>query len=148
MKHIAMLHGMVLIGLSVGLMGCYKDEVAEADLNSNAFDQDYDGPALLELLSTSTHIQYDNLAQPIDTVLQFNFNVRTDLFPGSVSYALDGVPVNGAEPYEGDPQVPNDQSAFAWHRHVLDGQNYCLDVSIEVQGTNTRSYRFCATADL
>ncbi|QQR86732.1 MAG: hypothetical protein IPJ76_00470 [Flavobacteriales bacterium] len=147
MKHIRMLKALLLVGLSATFTGCYKDEVAEADLTTNAFDQDYSGPALLELTSTSTTVLF-NVGVPVDTVLQFNFNVRTDLFPGSVAYALDGVPVNGEEQYEGDTQIPSDQSAFVWHRHVVDGQNYCIDVSIEVQGTNTKSYRFCATADL
>lgn len=147
MNNFGMRYSLVLLGLAAGLVGCYKDEVAEADLTTNAFDQDYDGPALLELTSTSTIVLF-NLGTPVDTVLQYNFNVRTDLFPGSTAYALDGVPVNGEEPYESDTQAANDQQAFVWHRHVVDGQNYCIDVSIEVQGTNTKSYRFCATADL
>lgn len=147
MKHIKMLKALVLVGLSATFMGCYKDEVAEADLTTNAFDQDYDGPALLELTSISTIVLF-NLGMPVDTVLQYDFNVRTDLFPGSTAYKLEGVPVNGEEPYESDTQAANDQQAFVWHRHVVDGQNYCMDVSIEVQGTNTKSYRFCATADL
>lgn len=147
MRHAGTRFGLMVVALAFGLMGCYKDEVAEADLTTNAFDQDYDGPALVELTSTSTIVLF-NLGVPVDTVLQFNFNVRTDLFPGSTAYRLQGVPVNGEELYESDTQAADDAQAFVWHRHVVDGQNYCIDVSIEVQGTNTKSYRFCATADL
>jgi hypothetical protein len=143
-----MKHAIPSLGLVLLFVSCYKDEVAEADLTTNPFDRDYSGPALLEFLSDSTYKLFDNLANPIDTVIEYKFRVRTDLFPSAVSYALDGVPVNGEVAYEGDPQTPGDNEAFVLHHHVVEGQDYCIDVSIESQGTNTRSYRFCATADL
>ena len=139
---------LLLLFLPLLLASCYKDEVAEADLTTNPFDQDYDGEPFLELLGDSTYRQFDNFGVPIDTVIEYRFRVRIDLFPSPTTYEPFGVQVNNGTEFTGPLQTPSDSEAFVLHRHVVEGNNYCMDVSIKSQGTNTRSYRFCATADL
>lgn len=132
----------------LSLIGCYKDEVAEADLTTNPFDQDYIGEPILELTGDSTYRLFDNFGVPIDTVIEYRFRVRIDLFPVAVAYEPFGVQLNNGTQFTGPLQTPDDDEAFVLHHHVVDGTNYCMDVSIKSQGTSTRSYRFCADADL
>lgn len=137
-----------LVLLPLLLVSCYKDEVAEADLTTNPFDPAYAGVPIIELLGDSTYKQFNNLGVVIDTVIEFKFRVRTDLFPSPTAYEPFGVQVNNGTEYTGPVQTPSDNEASVLHRHVVEGSNYCMDVSIKVQGSSTRSYRFCATADL
>lgn len=127
------------------LVGCYKDEVAEADLTSNALDPDYDGPPILELISTNTELRYNGFVV-IDTVVVFNMRVRTDLFPSLISYQLEGVQTNDGTSDLTDQLVPATTEASVEHRHVLYGNEYCMDISVVSLGSNSRSYRFCGTA--
>ncbi|MFZ1688748.1 MAG: hypothetical protein WAU70_15065 [Flavobacteriales bacterium] len=134
--------------LLLSLIGCYKDEVAQADLTTNALDPDYDGPQFLELVGDSTYRLFDNFGVPIDTVIEFKFHVRIELFPSPTAYEPFGVQVNNGATFTGPVQTPYDTEASVLHHHVVEGANYCMDVSIKSQSSSTRSYRFCATADL
>ena len=125
--------------------GCYKDEVAEADLTSNALDPDYDGPPILELISTSTELRYDGFVVN-DTVVVFNMRVRTDFFPSLISYQLEGIQTDDGTSDLTEQLVPATTEASVEHRHVLYGNEYCMDISVVSLGSNSRSYRFCGTA--
>ena len=139
-------HTIILVLFAALLFaGCYKDEVAESDLTSNALDPDYDGPPILELISTDTELRYNGFVV-IDTVVVFNMRVRTDLFPSLISYQLEGVQTNDGTSDITDQLVPTTTEASVEHRHVLYGNTYCMDISVVSVGSNSRSYRFCGTA--
>ncbi|MBK9174745.1 MAG: hypothetical protein IPM46_00070 [Flavobacteriales bacterium] len=128
-----------LVALAVLFGACLKDPIPDP-LNSNPFDQDYTGTPLVEVTSTNSAVILDDDGLPIDTVMVFHFQVRTDLFPASTSYrAITRDPRDGSElTYQDDDQFARSIA------NVVIGQTYCMEAQLEVVGTTTRVWTHCA----
>lgn len=130
------------------LSGCYKDEVAETDLTTNPYDPDYQGSQFIELDSSKTRIVYDQFLNPVDTTLRLYMSVRVELFDPMLSYVPFIRDLSTGTETEGSITPPWQTQVSVAAGHVVLGNEYCYDVGLIVQGTNTRTYRMCATADL
>ena len=133
-----------ILPLALSLVGCLKDDLDPAKLTSNPLDQDYDGPALIELVSGTTRIVYDGLT-PVDTVVEQTIQVRADLLAPGTDYKLYVTLVNTGEVFDYSSEIPPAQDR-AYH-HVVPGVAYCYDYQLVVQFSRTKAYRFCTTAN-
>ena len=133
-----------IIPVVLALAGCLKNDLDPANLTSNPLDQDYDGPALIELVSDTTRIIYDGLT-PLDTVVEQTVQVRSDLLAPGTDYALYVTKLNTGEVFDYAAEItpPADR---AYH-HVVSGVSYCYDYQLVVQFSRTKAYRFCTTAN-
>ena len=75
-------HLMLMAALSLGLAGCYKDDIDVAALTNNPFDADYSGPAIFSLDT----IYVEQVTGPpnfLRQVVQFKVNASLFLAPAS-----------------------------------------------------------------
>lgn len=132
------------IPLVFALAGCLKDDIDPAKLTSNPLDPDYDGPALIELVSDTTRIVYSGPIR-VDTVVEQTIHVRTELLAPGTIYKLYVTQVNTGTvfDYSSDFPPPQDRS----YHHVVPGVAYCYDYRLVVQYSKTKAYRYCTTAN-
>lgn len=135
---------LLMLPLALCLAGCLKDDLDLADRTSNPLDPDYDGPALIELVSDTARIVYAG-GMPTDTVVEQHVHVRTDLLPPGTDYALYVTLENTGEifDYSGTGIVPTERP----YHHVVPGVSYCYDYQLKVQFSLTRAYTYCTTAN-
>ena len=134
---------LLILPLALSLAGCLKNDVDPAKLTTNPLDPDYDGPALIELVSDTTRIVYAG-GMPTDTVVEQVVHVRTDLLPSGTDYALYVTKVNTGYVY--DYSDPGTTQERAYH-HVVPGVPYCYDYQLKVLFTLTKPYHYCTTAN-
>lgn len=133
-----------LLPLALGLSGCLKDDLDPAALTSNPLDPDYNGPALIELVSDTTRIVYAG-TMPLDTVVEQTVHVRTDLLAPGTDWDLYVTKVNTGEVFDYSSELPPPQDR-AYH-HVVPGVAYCYDYQLVVQFSRTKAWRYCTTAN-
>ena len=134
----------LILPLALGLTGCLKDDLDPASLTSNPLDPDYQGPALIELVSDSTRIIYGG-GQPIDTVVEQTIHVRTDLLPAGTTWKLYITQVNTGQVFDyGSELPPPDDHSY---HHVVAGTSYCFDYQLKVQFSLTKAWRYCTVAE-
>jgi len=139
-----MKHALIPVLLSaLCLAGCLKDDLDLANRTSNPLDPDYDGPALIELVSDTTRIVYAD-GMPTDIVVEQQVHIRTELLPSGTDYALYVTKVNTGEVY--DYSNPDTTPDRAYH-HVVPGVSYCYDYQLKVLFTLTKPYRYCTKAN-
>ncbi len=131
--------------LTIGLSSCLKDEVEVAALTTNGLDPDYNGPAIIELVSDTTFVVYDQQNDPIDTVVQQLIRVREDLLPPGTFWDLYIVKENTGEIIDHTEDIPQPDSTY---HHVQLGVEYCYTYHLKVQYSLTKGYRYCTTAAL
>lgn len=129
--------------LSVVLMltACYKDDVVIEDLTYNMFDPEYTGPAFIEV--TSVALQQN----PPGTYNQvLNIAVKSELFPNPTSYRLFVECLNDTTNEE-LIQIPPSIHEFTYIKYdVEQGTEYCYDLSLRVEYSNTRADEHCFIA--
>ena len=130
--------------LVLGLSSCLKDDLDPAKLTSNPLDPDYDGPALIELVSDTTRVIFNN-GLPVDTVVEQTIHINDDLLPPGTDYALYVTLVNTGEVFDYSSAVPVPQERP--YHHVVAGTSYCFDYRLKVQFSLTKSYAFCTIAN-
>jgi hypothetical protein len=131
--------------LAIGLSSCLKDEVDVTTLNTNGLDPDYQGPDIIELVSDTTVIIYDQQNQPVDTVLWQVVHVREELLPPGTFWDLYIVKENTGEIIDYTEDIPQPQGLYD---HVQLGVDYCYTYQLKVQYSLTKAYRYCTTAAL
>ena len=123
------------------LSACYKDEVVIEDLTYNMFDPDYTGPAFIEV--TSVGLQ-QNPPGVFNQVL--NVTVKDEMFPNPTSYSLFIECLTDTTEEE-LVQDPADTHDFTYIKYdVEQGMEYCYDLSLRVQFSNTRRDEHCYIA--
>ena len=133
---------LLILPLALALAGCLKNDIDPAKLTTNPLDPDYDGPALIELVSDTVRFVYVG-GMPADTVIEQHVHIRTELLPTGTDYALYVTKVNTGVVYDySDPSTTPDR---AYH-HVVPGVSYCYDYQLKVLFTLTKPYRYCTTA--
>ncbi|MBX2973847.1 MAG: hypothetical protein KF797_12150 [Flavobacteriales bacterium] len=137
----------LLIGLAVLVtsIGCRKDDLNVADLNTNPFDADYAGPAIFEKVAERT-VPYE-----IDSViyqrLEVDVRVNTSGLPTSGGY---GVRYRAQHWSSGVNVPPADLADGLFTLSVLDvtpGLNYCVEVRLTNGGGAGGGNTLCATAE-
>lgn len=133
-----------LLPLVLCFAGCLKDDLDPAALTSNPLDPDYDGPALVELVSDTTRIVYSG-GMPVDTVVEQTVHVRTDLLAPGTDWKLYVTQVNTGEVFDyGSELPPPDDHSY---HHVVAGTSYCFDYQLKVQFSLTKAWRYCTVAE-
>jgi hypothetical protein len=135
----------VLAVAAILFSGCLKDPIPDP-LDSNPFDSDYQGPALIEFESANTTVLLNNLNVPVDTVLRIVVRVRTDRFPKPTLYSV--VFTNEQNGAVSTLPLGEQPTAFYEIHHVDAGTQYCIGSQLRVQFVNTRKWIICATATL
>jgi hypothetical protein len=135
----------ILALLSIGLSACLKDEVDVATLTTNGLDPDYSGPAIIDLISDTTIILYDQQNQPVDTVVRQLVRVNETLLPPGTIWDLYIVKENTNEIIDYTSDIPQPDSTY---HHVQLGTDYCYTYQLKVQYSLTKAYRYCTTAAL
>jgi len=135
---------LLCIPLIIGLAGCLKDDLDPAGLTSNPLDPDYNGPALIELVSDTARIVYSGPVH-VDTVVEQTIHVRADLLAPGTDYTLYVTLVNTGEVFDYSSEFPPPEDR-AYH-HVVPGVSYCYDYQLKVQFSKTKVYRYCTTAN-
>jgi len=129
--------------LSIVLMftACYKDDVVIEDLTYNMFDPGYIGPAFIEVIAVGLQ------ENPVDTFHQvLNIKVKSELFPNTTTYSLFVECLNDSS-VEEIIQQPPDIHEFTYIKpNVEQGTEYCYDLSLRVEYSNTRRDEHCYTA--
>ncbi len=134
-----------LLPVLLGLAGCMKEDIDPAKLTTNPLDPDYNGPALIELVSDTTRIVYSG-GMPVDTVVEQTVHVRTDLLAPGTSWKLYVNQVNTGVVFDYSSEIPVSQDR-AYH-HVVPGVSYCYDYQLVVQFSRTKAWRYCTVAGL
>lgn len=126
--------------LMVGIAGCTKDELDVAELNTNPFDADYEGPAIFTVVNTSTS------AYTIDGVEYLRLNVRvkvhTEYFPRATTYLVDQ---DGA-PLIASSSMPDNELNVQF-LDVDPGETYCRDLYLYNGGVRGGGNPVCGTAE-
>ena len=132
------------LALVLALAGCLKDDLDPAGLTSNPLDPDYDGPAVIQLVSDTTRlISFGGM--PTDTVVEQTVLVRADLLPPGTVYKLFVTLVNTGQVFDYSSEIP--PSTDRAYHHVMAGVSYCYDYQLVVQFSKTKAYRYCTTAN-
>lgn len=124
----------------VGITGCAKDELDVAELNTNPFDADYDGPAIFTVISTSTStytvdgIEYQRL--------NLRVKVHTEYFPRATTYLVDQ---DGA-PLIASSSMPGNELSVQF-LNVDEGTTYCRDLYLYNGGVRGGGNSVCGTAE-
>ncbi len=131
------------------LAGCYKDNVDVPTLNTNVYDPDYQGPAILEFVSQSTTIITVS-GVPVDTMQTITVRVHEELFTSNAQVALHGHSITTSEDAETSGWIPVHmaQDRTLDFHHAQLGTNYCYVCALRVQQSPAKTYTFCATAAL
>lgn len=139
MKHAAW----IFLPLMFVLSGCLKDDLDPVALTSNPLDPDYNGPALIELVSDTTRIVYSG-GMPVDTVVEQMVHVRSDLLPAGTTWTLYITQVNTGQVFDYGSGLPP-PSDHGYH-HATAGTSYCFDYQLKVQFSLTKAWRYCTVA--
>lgn len=132
-----------LLPLALCLAGCLKDDLNPAALTSNPLDPDYDGTALIELVSDTTRIVYAG-GMPTDTVVEQTVHVRTDLLAPGTDWKLYATLENTGEIFDYSSENPVPQERL--YHHVVMGTSYCFHYQLKVEFSLTKAYRYCTVA--
>jgi len=123
------------------LSACYKDDVVIEDLTYNMFDPDYTGPAFIEVISVGLQQNPPGVYHQV-----LNIRVKDELFPNPTTYKLFVECLNDTTEEEIIQQLP-DIHEFTYIKYdVEQGTEYCYDLSLRVEFSNTRRDEHCYTA--
>jgi hypothetical protein len=132
-----------LLLVSMLLSSCLKDDLDPATLTTNPLDLDYDGTPLVVLDHDTLRIVTDLNGFPIDTVLEQNVRVRTDLLPPltgwtwTVKDLTTGVVTNTTN---------NSPEYTSTVYHPVIGSTHCYEYILQVQYSPTKPYSYCSVA--
>ena len=129
--------------LSVGLLltACYKDDVVIEDLTFNMFDPEYTGPAFIEVTSAALQQNPPGIYNQV-----LNIMVKSELFPNPTTYTLFVECWNDTTNEE-LIQIPPSIHEFTFIKYdVEQGAEYCYDLSLRVEYSNTRADEHCLIA--
>ena len=134
---------LLTLPLALCLAGCLKNDIDPAKLTSNPLDPDYNGPPLIELVSDTTRIVYAG-GMPIDTVVEQQVHVHTELLPSGTDYTFYVTKVNTGVVYDYSNPITTQDRAY---HHVVPGVSYCYDYQLKVLFTLTKPYHYCTIAN-
>lgn len=141
-----MKHALFLaIGCALALTSCYKDDLDLDGLTTNPLDPDYNGPAVIEFVGSSTEIILNGAGLPIDTVHRQTVHVRGDLISDMTDWSVH---MESAEHGISTGGGPNDEDVTFTFRHVVPGRTYCGDYSLISQFSEAKVYTYCSNAAL
>ncbi|MBK7941114.1 MAG: hypothetical protein IPJ87_04445 [Flavobacteriales bacterium] len=135
-------HLMLMTALSLGLAGCYKDDIDLAELTNNPFDADYAGPAIFSLDT----IYVEQVLGPPNFFRQVvQFKVNASLFLASASYQVEVHDlIEGTRTLVG--QVPPGSHTLRFYRlEYQPGQGVCLEMRLTNNNAFGRPETICGT---
>jgi hypothetical protein len=132
-------------GIASLLVSCYKDELDDDALRTNVLDADYNGPAVIELVSGATTPYFNGETQQVEAYVTQTIHVREDLLPPGAGYVIEVSKLNTGESYEYAPGPPPGNAIY--YQAEL-GTDYCYLYRLRVGSGHTKAYRYCTTAEL
>ena len=134
----------LLISIPLLLSACLKDDLEPATLTTNPLDPDYNGTPLVELVSGSVRILYNDFSgAPIDTIYEQKVRVRTDLLSPLASWTWSVKNLNTGVVTTDPSHLPDYTSTV---HHVVIGSTQCFEYTLMAQFSPTKPYSYCGVA--